>query len=83
MSCAHRSARRVVNGSGWVQMSAVDDKGTGGHKNEARGDIEGHSGACMMINGRGKFPKIQIYIGMIHRDTDGRGWSRMGLHGCE
>ena len=37
----------------------------------------------MVNNDRGKFPKIQSYIGMVHMVTDGRGWSRMGLHGRE
>ena len=72
-----------MHGRGWVQMSAVGPKGTGGHKNEARGGTYGRTGAGMMVNGRGKFPKMQVYIDMVHRDTDECGWSRMGLHGCE
>ena len=33
---------------------------------------------CMMVNDRGKFPKIQVYIGM---GTCGHGWSRMHRDG--
>ena len=44
VTCVHRSARRTVNRRGWVQMSMVDPKGTGGHKNEVRGGADGRAG---------------------------------------
>ena len=67
--------QKCKEGQEWArmdQMSVVGPKGTGEHKNEVRGGTDdGHTtGACMMVSGRGKFRKIQIYIVMVHLEYE-------------
>lgn len=66
-----------ASGRGWVWMSAMGCRDTGGHKNKTRSDINGCAGHDLDPYGRGNFPGHYV---LQKKQKNMHGALRMGVH---